>query len=118
MEISNELQKILAEALKPFNIRCYESKRGDSSGKEYVIYDVVSSNYTTFADDIPTLRRYYADVKYFADKKSFKHDRLAAIEKAMREKGWLVSIPDTKIPTIEDNQPIGYLIEFNKDMVI
>lgn len=118
MEINGELQLILDTALSPFNIRCYNKKRGDSSGKEYVIYDVVSAPYTGYANNLPTLRRYNVDVKYYATKKSFKHERLKVIGNVMRENGWLVSAPDMEIPTLEETELVGYAIEFNKELVI
>lgn len=118
MELREEIQKILDDALQEYGIHVHWKKRRDDVGSEYVTFLLISSPTIAYAGNKPVLRRYNYDVKYyFESEQDFSTVHLEVIKQAMAAAGF--TLPNGAIPSMGDRQDTACItMEFRTERVI
>lgn len=117
MELKSEIQGILDKALLPLGVHTHWLERGDDEGSEYVVFRRVSSQNIQFAGDRVLMRRYYFDVRYFAEDEAYNEGHVNLIKDVMHRAGYRLPMGEIPIPGLPAGKQ-GVNMEFATERVV
>ncbi len=118
MDLREELKGTLDSVFFDLGIHSHWKHRRDDVGDEYVLYCIISTPYTEFANNKPIMQEQNVDINYYALNGTFNNSHIELVKSVMYQNGWTLVNGETDIPFTEKTIEDGINMEFSREVTV